>query len=46
MDYDGPDVASDDFVSSSVDGAESWADADQYLLNDIGVALRLISERM
>ena len=41
MDYEGPDQAADDFMSSAGDSADSWSDADDYLLNDIGVAMRL-----
>jgi hypothetical protein len=49
MDYERPDQAAEDYVSSAFDGVSSrvdaWADADDYLLNDIGVAMRLNSER-
>ena len=44
MDYDGPDETVDEFATTAMDGADNWSYADDYLLNDIGIAMRLRQE--
>ena len=45
MDYESPDETVDDFSPAAFDGADNGSYADDYLLNDIGVAMRLRQER-